>query len=91
MSRLFERKIFMDNNLFSLDALLESPEFTRYESKETTRVFCEFGEFAETHCRDIFADELNDLVSDYGSTVFSDGFKQGFCFAVKSIKFLMKI
>lgn len=81
----------MDNNEFSFDALFHNDDFIRYESKETTRVFCEFDEFAETHCKDIFADELHELISDYGSTVFSDGFKQGFCFAVKSIKFLMKI
>ncbi len=82
----------MDNNEFSFDALLESDEFTRYESKETKRFFQTFCEFVENNTKDrIFADEFHDCISDYGNAIFNDAFKQGFCFAVKSIKFMLKI
>lgn len=82
----------MDNNEFSFDALLDSDEFARYESKETKRFFCAFCEFVENNTKDcIFEDEFHDRISDYGNSVFNDAFKQGFCFAVKSMKFMLKI
>lgn len=82
----------MDNNKFSFDALFDCDDFVRYESKETKRAFAAFCEFAECNTKDEFLeDEFYDHLHGFKGSVFNDGFKQGFCFAVKSIKFLMKI
>lgn len=82
----------MDDNEFSFDALLNCDEFTYYES------------FMTHYAKDDFFKALEECVSDEKALerikrenkdmmycVFSDGFKQGFCFAVKSVKFLLKI
>lgn len=81
----------MDNNVFSLDALIDSPVFECCESEKTNRVLCDFYKFADANSTGFIEEELQNLIGDYGNTVFKDGFKQGFCFAIKSIKFLMKI
>lgn len=92
MSRPFERKIFMDNNLFSLDELLKNDKFVPYESKATERSYDEMMSFLKSNIsKKNVCDEIESLADAYGNMNFDDGFKQGFCFAVKSIKFLMKI
>ena len=82
----------MDNNEFSFDALFDNDDFNRYESKETKRFFDALCEFMENNIKEnILEDAFHDHISEYRNSIFDDGFKQGFCFAVKSIKFLMKI
>lgn len=82
----------MDNNEFSFDALFDNDDFIRYESKETKSFFSALCEFAENNIKgNVLEDVFHDRISDYRNSIFDDGFKQGFCFAVKSIKFLMKI
>lgn len=82
----------MDSNEFSFDALFDNDDFIRYESKETKIFFGSLCEFAENNLKgNILEDAFHDHISDYRNSIFNDGFKQGFCFAVKSIKFLMKI
>lgn len=82
----------MDNNEFSLDALLKICEFIPYESIKTKEAFNELCIFLEKNIdnHDI-SEEIQGLVNDFGCSSFDDAFKQGFCFAVKSIKFMMKI
>lgn len=82
----------MDNNEFSFDALLNCDEFSRNES------------FTTYYAKSNFLKVVGEYVSDEGAVkkikrecedvaycVFNDAFKQGFCFAVKSAKFMLKI
>ncbi|MBD5147012.1 MAG: hypothetical protein HDT21_14080 [Ruminococcus sp.] len=81
----------MDNNEFDLDALLDCDAFVRYESVEAK---CAMDDFLKTVKENTDGEktvekikrDLNDLVY----YTFNDAFKQGFCFAVKSVKFLLK-
>lgn len=82
----------MEPNEFSLDALLSCSDFKPEESMKTSDKFDEFEEFAEENVKDekiLF--NIKTLAENYGCSSYNDGFKQGFCFAVKSIKFLLKI
>lgn len=81
-----------DKNEFSFDALFKNDDFKRYESNETKRVFTAFCEYAESAAQEEFLeDEFYDNLHSYKGSVFNDAFKQGFCFAVKSLKFMLKI
>lgn len=82
----------MDNNDFSFDELLKNCSFVPYESKATILSYDELHKFLKENIADNdVTEEIESLASDHGCKNFDDGFKQGFCFAVKSIKFLMKI
>ena len=82
----------MDNNNFSLDELLKNSKFVPYESRETSHSYDNLIAFLKNNIsKKAVYDEIECLASDHGNHNFDDGFKQGFCFAVKSIKFLMKI
>lgn len=82
----------MDNNQFSFDALLDSDDFCRYESIETRCAMNSLFELVEKNVSDPKAvDVIRSAGRDYRSYLFSDAFKQGFCFAVKTIKFLLKV
>lgn len=91
----------MDANEFSFDALFENEEFQFYESKELISAFDSkelISAFDELNnvLESFIADET---IRSYIWLAASDctleaqraSFMQGFCFAVKSIKFLMKI
>ena len=81
----------MDYNEFSLDALLDSDCFIRNESVETRCAMNNLFEFIEKNISDKkIVDMIHGACSDYGSYKFNDAFKQGFCFAVKTIKFMLK-
>lgn len=82
----------MDNNEFSFDALLDSDEFCRNESIETRCAMNSLFDLIEKNVSDAkTVDMIRGTAKDYRSHVFNDAFAQGFCFAVKSIKFMLKI
>lgn len=82
----------MDINEFSFDALLDSDCFIHYESVETRCAMNNLFKLIENNVSDEKAvDMIHGACSDYGSYKFNDAFKQGFCFAVKSLKFMLKI
>lgn len=82
----------MDKNKFSLDELLKCCEFVPYESKSAILSYDEMQLFLEKNINDKgIVMKIESLAGNFGKRNFDDGFKQGFCFAVKSIKFLMKI
>lgn len=82
----------MDNNEFSFDALFKCGEFSRYESTKTGYSYNELEQFIDKNIKDSdISDELKSNIEAYRCLSFDDGFKQGFCFAVKSLKFMLKI
>lgn len=82
----------MDNNTFGFDALFDCDDFVRYESRETKMFFDALSEFVGNNTNEsMLEDEFYDHISDYRNSLFNDGFKQGFCFAIKAIKFLIRI
>lgn len=81
----------MDNNEFSLDALLRCDEFSRTESLAAFYAKSDFGAVVREHVSDEEAvEKIKRECEDVAYCVFDDAFKQGFCFAVKSVKFLLK-
>lgn len=82
----------MDANEFSFDALLSSSEFMSVESARTAYSYSEFETFLKENVKDgDVSSEIKKLVEDYACCSYNDAFKQGFVFAVKSIKFMLKI
>lgn len=82
----------MDNNEFSFDALFKCGEFRRYESTKTSYAYNELEQLIDKNIKDDdISDELKSDIEHYRCLSFDDGFKQGFCFAVKSLKFMLKI
>ena len=82
----------MDANEFSFDALLSSSEFISVESARTSYSFNELENFLKENIKDNdISTEIKKLAEDYACSSYNDAFKQGFCFAVKSIKFMLKI
>lgn len=82
----------MDNNEFSFDALFKCGGFHFYESAKTSYAYNELERFIDKNIKDgDVADELKSNVECYRCSSLDDGFKQGFCFAVKSLKFMLKI
>lgn len=82
----------MDNNEFSLDALLDCDVFVRSESVETRCALNRLSDLIEKNIGDEkTVDMIQGAESDYACYVYRDAFKQGFCFAVKSLKFMLKI
>lgn len=82
----------MDNNEFSFDELLNCSDFSRYESMAT---ICAMEDFLQTVKENADGEKAFEKVKQDGNDLayctFNDGFKQGFCFAVKSLKFMLKI
>lgn len=82
----------MDTNEFSFEALLSSSEFLSFESARTSYAYNELETLLKENVKDDGVSfEIKKLAGDYACSSFNDAFKQGFCFAVKSIKFLLKI
>lgn len=82
----------MDNNEFSFDALFKCGEFRRCEGTKTSYAYNELEQFIGKSIKDDdISDELKSDIENYRCLSFDDGFKQGFCFAVKSLKFMLKI
>lgn len=90
MSR-HERKIFMDNNEFDLDDLIDNSEFSRCESMATRDAAEDFLKTVKENTDgEKAAEKIKRDCDDLVYCTFHDAFKQGFCFAVKSVKFLLK-
>lgn len=79
-------------NEFSFDALLNNDEFARYKSPEAMYAMEDFLK-AVTECvgDEKSVEKIKKESNDLSYCAFNDGFKQGFCFAVKSLKFMLKI
>lgn len=81
----------MDNNEFSFDALLNCDEFSRYKSLETMYAMDDFLKAVRECVSDEKAvEKIKRENTNLTYCIFNDAFKQGFCFAVKSFKFLLK-
>lgn len=84
--------MLMDPNEFSFDALFSSSEFMHVESARTSEEFNELEKFLEENVRDEKVSfGIKNLAENYGCAAYKDAFEQGFCFAVKSIKFILKV
>lgn len=82
----------MDCNEFSFDALFDNGEFKIYESKELLTAFSELNIVLESHIGDPeLRSYIESVALDCTTEAQKASFEQGFCFAVKSIKFLMRI
>lgn len=87
-----ERKSIMDTNEFSFEALFNCCDFCFSESYSFKEDFAELDSILENEmCRSDLRSRLDNAVQRCIFEARSDAFKQGFCFAVKSIKFLLKI
>ena len=84
--------MLMDANEFSFDALFANEEFQFYESRELISAFDELNNVLESFIADeTIRSYIWLAASDCTLEAQRASFEQGFCFAVKSIKFLMKI
>ena len=82
----------MDENEFSFKALFKNSEFKRYTSPEYQKAYSRFYKFLEDNLNDReIIDKFESEANLYCSFAEDSGFMQGFCFAVKIIKFLNKI
>lgn len=82
----------MDNNEFDLDALLDCDEFARCESIETRCAMNSLFDLIKKNVSDTkTVDFIRGASRNYRDFVYKDAFKQGFCFAVKAMKFMLKI
>ena len=82
----------MDYNEFSFEALFRCSEFKRYTSPEYKEVTDKFYDFLGSKFSDF--KEFSEFESEsnrYSTAAQESGFEQGFCFAVKIIKFLNNI
>ena len=82
----------MDTNEFSFEALLECPEFDFYENKEFKKSYAELCRILECDMKESeLRKKLEHITSKCIHEAHLDAFKQGFSFAIKSIKFMLKI
>ena len=82
----------MDNNEFSFEALFRCAEFKRSTSPEYKRATDEFYDFLESKFSDSKTfNEFESEATKYCTAAQESGFEQGFCFAVKLMKFLQNI
>lgn len=82
----------MDNNEFNLDELLNCDEFSRRKSPEAIYAMDDFLKVVKENVGDEnTAEKIKRESNNLMYYTFNDAFKQGFCFAVKSVKFLLKI
>lgn len=82
----------MDNNEFSFDALLNCDEFSRYKSPEAIYAINDFLNAVKECAGDENAvEKIKRESTNLMYYTFNDAFKQGFCFAVKSLKFMLGI
>lgn len=82
----------MDCNEFSFDALFDNSNFKVYESKELLSAYDELNRVLVSNTNNaVTLSNIESAVLGCISEAQRASFIQGFCFAVKSIKFLMKI
>ncbi len=81
----------MDCNKFSFDALFKSSDFKIYESKKLLSAFRNLNEVLELYVKDFDTrQKIESAALDCTTYAQHSSFKQGFCFAVKSIIFILK-
>lgn len=81
----------MDNNEFSFKALFECPEFEFYENREFKKAYAELNRILEFEVKDEkYRERLDDTAIDCIKEAHMNAFMQGFTFAIKSLKFLLK-
>lgn len=84
--------MLMDCNEISFEALFDNGEFKIYESGELLSAFEELNIVLESHIGDPeLRSYIESVALDCTTEAQRASFEQGFCFAVKSIKFLMRI
>ena len=82
----------MDENEFSFEALFRCAEFKRYTSPAYKDTTDKFYEFLESRFRDYREfSEIESESTKYCTAAHESGFMQGFCFAVKLMRFLQNI
>ena len=82
----------MDANEFSFEALFTNSEFRIYESKEQLAAFKNLNDILEGYVADTaIRSKIEAAVIDGNREAQRDSFKQGFCFALKLFKFMLKI
>ena len=82
----------MDANEFSFEALFECPEFDFYENKEFKKSYAELCRILEYDMKESeLRKKLEQITVKCVHEAHMDAFKQGFSFAVRSIKFILKI
>lgn len=82
----------MDNNEFSFEAVFRNDEFKRYESPEFLKAVFEFDKLIKSKLGDVEIREQIDNASAKCCIAAQDSsFEQGFCFAVKLIRFMCEI
>lgn len=84
--------MLMDCNEFSFDALFDNSAFKTYESEEFLTAFEDLNRALESYISDMVV-RSNIESAALGCTAEAQkaSFEQGFCFAVKLIKSLMRI
>lgn len=82
----------MDKNEFSFEALFNCCDFRFSESPSFKEDYAELNSIFETEmCTSDLKNRLDSVAHRCIYDARSDAFKQGFRFAVKSIKFMLKI
>lgn len=84
--------MLMDCNEFSFNTLFKSPEFEFYENKEFKKSYAELCRIIEFDIKETaLRQKLDEVTIKCIQEAHIDAFKQGFAFAVKQIKFMLKI
>ena len=82
----------MDANEFSFEALFKNSEFKVYESEELLAAFKNLNDVLESYVKDtMIRSKIESAALDCSLEAQHGSFKQGFCFAVKLFKSIMKI
>lgn len=82
----------MDANEFSFEALFGCPEFDFYENKAFKKSYAELCRITENDIKETdLRRRLEEVTSRCVHEAHANAFKQGFSFAIKQIKFMLKI
>lgn len=82
----------MDCNEISFEALFKNGEFIIYESEELLAAFKNLNDVLEIYVTDtVIRSKIEAAAMDCSLEAQHGSFKQGFCFAVKLFKSIMKI
>ncbi|MBD5141518.1 MAG: hypothetical protein HDT25_08915 [Ruminococcus sp.] len=81
----------MDCNKFSFDALFKNGDFKIHESKKLLSAFRNLNDVLELYVKDCdIRQKIENAALDCTTYAQHGSFKQGFCFAVKTIIFILK-
>ena len=81
----------MDANEFSFEALFNCCDFDFDESKKFKKAYAELNRILETDLKESdLRHRLDRIMLECIHEAHTNSFKQGFSFAVKSIKFILK-